>query len=213
MPTTFTTLVEDIADELNRSDADTIASIPRFINYAELVLCNAVENVGYEEIVNGFFLAGNYAYPKPGRWRTHLSFSVGSGAGFNTKNLLELRTREFIEMYTPNPTDATQFGLPLFYADYGYNNYYIGPTPDQAYPFEISYIQLPVPLSVINQTNWFTDFAPDLIFYGALLQSAPFLRDQERIAEWKDFYKSSLDAINNRDGSRKIDRGTLRTAD
>lgn len=208
--TTYNQLIADVLLELNRNDADTVAAIPRMISDAQNVLSDKINNLGYVQYVNGVFIPGQNLYEKPGRWRAWETFNFGSGAGNNTKTILELKVMEYLTTYWP---DATQLDAPRFYADYGYTNFKVAPTPDEAYPFELGYTELPQPLSIISQTNWFTDFAPTLLFYATLLQTPGFLRDPERYAEWRAYFDENLEAINRRDSTRKFDRGVERAAD
>lgn len=208
--TTFNQLVTNIADELDRTDADTIAAIPNMIAYAEDLLANKINNLGLVQYIQGLLVPGNPVMAKPARWRTHITFSYGSGVGNTTFNQMQLRRYEYMVNYWP---DRTQTAAPLFYGDYGYDHILISPTPDQAYPYEWGYLELPQPLSVINQTNWYTDHAATLLFYGALLNTSGFLRDPERYPEWKAYFEEHLAAINARDGSRKVDRNVDKDAD
>ncbi len=47
-------------------------------------------------------------------------------------------------------------------------------------------------LSDDSDTNWLLTSHPDLYVYGALTHSAPYLKDDERIATWGALYKSAL---------------------
>ena len=52
------------------------------------------------------------------------------------------------------------------------------------------------PLSSSNTTNWLLTYHPDVMLYGALLHSAPYLGDDGRIAIWGAYYASSIEALN-----------------
>lgn len=45
-------------------------------------------------------------------------------------------------------------------------------------------------------TNWLLDRHPDAYLYGALVHSAPYLKDDDRIGVWSGFYTSAVAAIN-----------------
>lgn len=211
MGMTFTSLSAQILSELNRTDADTTAQVPNFINQAIQQICADSKNVGFEVYVHGNFTIGNPIYPKPGRWRTPITMNYGTTvAGVINVNVMELRTYEYIRDYWPAQANTSP---PLYYADYGYSNFIIAPTPDLAYPFEYSYLEAPAPLSSANQTNWLTDNAPNLIFYGSLVQAVLFLKDYESVDTYKKYYQENLDAINRQDDKRFTDRGSVREAD
>jgi hypothetical protein len=62
---------------------------------------------------------------------------------------------------------------------------------------EILYFRAFEPLTVWKPTNWLLLNAPDLYLYGALTDSAPFIREDERIAVWKSLYEEKRDDLNN----------------
>jgi len=84
---------------------------------------------------------------------------------------------------------------PKFYTIFG-SEMELVPTPDQAYELEIVYRQNLTALSTSNTSNWLLSLAPDVYLYGALLQSAPFMQDDERLQSWGAAYKASLDELN-----------------
>ena len=86
------------------------------------------------------------------------------------------------------------------------------PSADFAYPFEVNYWELPALLDATNQTNWTTDFAPNALLHGALLQAAPFLKDDERIPIWQQIYDRDVAILEAQDMRRIIDRNVTREA-
>jgi hypothetical protein len=78
---------------------------------------------------------------------------------------------------------------------------------------EILYYELPPLLDDTNQTNWFTEYAPNALLYATLLESAPFLKNDERIATWEGFYNRSVAALNGEDIRQISDRGIIRRED
>jgi hypothetical protein len=210
MVMTYNTLVNEITSYLNRNDADTLSNIPNFIYQAEQRICRESKNIGFEQYVVGNFIPGTSVYAKPGRWRRNITFNYGTGINNNTRNQVYLRSYEYVRAYWP---DATQLGNPLYYCDYGFNNFLIAPTPIANYPFEYSYLELPQPLSINNQTNWLTNYASDALLFGCLLQAIPFLKDDERIPMWSQAYASAVASINEQGDQRVLDRTSNRTSD
>ncbi len=51
-------------------------------------------------------------------------------------------------------------------------------------------------LSDTNTSNWLLDLAPDLYLYGALLESAPYIKEDARIQTWGLGFSSALDGLN-----------------
>ena len=94
---------------------------------------------------------------------------------------------------------------PLYYADTDWDHFYLAPTPDQAYTFELLYYERIQPLSSTNQTNWLTQNAPNAMLFGTLLQAVMFLKnDQRTIFEQK--YQEAIQALKTEDVSRVGDR-------
>lgn len=197
---TYTNLVESIKRWLNRpSDADLIAEIPRMIDSAERKISRILKSlIGMRYVTNNFVIGVNVVQ-KPQRWLETVSLSYGSGSGNNTNNQLFLRTTEFIKMVYPNQTTQA---APKYYSDYEFDYFYIGPTPDQAYPFLLSFYERPQPLSSDNSTNWLTQNAPDVLLYACLLETAPFLKNDQRIVVWQSEFSRSLSALGIEDNER-----------
>lgn len=95
-------------------------------------------------------------------------------------------------------------GLPTAYAVVG-SNFEFGPVPGQSYTGLLDYYQQVPALGGLVTTNWLLAAAPATYLYGALTQSAPFLKDDARIATWGQLYLASIQALqqmNDRYGER-----------
>jgi hypothetical protein len=62
---------------------------------------------------------------------------------------------------------------------------------------------------VSNTTNWFTSYAPDLLLFGALLEAAPFLDNDPRIAVWEGFYNRAFKSVQIEDRAERFTGGSL----
>ena len=211
--TTFTTLKEDIRRYLERgftlaSDQLVYEQIPRLINLAERRIARELKVEGLINVLTGTLSPGLAVYPKPDRWRSTVSFNFGTGDQNSEYNQLFPRSYEYVRSYWPN---RDQTDVPLFYAEYDYSNWIVAPTPDQAYPFEVVVYQLLPLLDDTNQTNWLTDYAPQVLLYASLLEATPFLKNDERIPVWQQMYDRSAQALNGEDLSKILDRSARRT--
>jgi hypothetical protein len=210
MTMTYTSLVNDIQTYLQRTDAETIAKIPTFIFLAENVITAKLQSLGIVQVVNGVFIPGvngGAVLQKPGGWRRTISFNIGTGEDNETRTILQPREYEFLIDYWPNRNEQA---VPEFYADYDFSHWLIAPTPDEAYPFEISYVGMPQPLSINSQTNWLTNYAPHVLLYGSLLQAQGFVRNMEMVPLWTQWYTDGIQDLIKQEEARITDRSTKR---
>ena len=208
--TTFDTLQEDVRAYIERGssvDVTVYEQIPRLINSAERRLATELKIQGFINVVSMTLTAGQSVYDKPDRWRDTVAFGIATGAGFTDSKTVFAREYGYCRNYWPNP--ATQ-GEPTYYADYDYSHWLVVPTPDAAYPAEIIYYELLPLLDDTNQSNWLTDYAPRLLLYATLLECAPFLKEDSRIAVWQAFYDREAGMVNGQDLAKILDRSAVR---
>jgi hypothetical protein len=199
---TYDSLVSTVLQYLERNDPATIEQIPTFITMCEFEIAQQIKTLGQMQVVESTMLAGNPVIPKPARWRKTVSFNVVVNG---SRNPVYLRKYEYIKAYAP---DGSATGLPLYYGDYDYDHWIVGPTPNQNYSFEVLFYERLQPLSSENQTNWLTQNAPNAMLFGTLLQAMPFLKnDQRTIFDQK--YQIALQALKVEDITRIGDRQTI----
>lgn len=211
MPTamTYNSLVSDVQAYIERGtsvDPTVYAQIPKLINLAERNLANALKLLGFVTVVTDTMTVGQSVIPKPDRWRDTISINIGVGVT-QVRTQIFPRSYEYCRTYWPDEDLTDQ---PKFYADYDYYNWLIAPSADFAYPFEVNYWALPPLLDAANQTNWTTDFAPNALLHGTLLQAAPFLGNDDRIPTWQNIYDRDVAILEAQDVKRIIDRNVTR---
>ena len=209
---TFETLKQDVQRYLERgatlaSDPIVYEQIPRLINLAERRIARELKVQGFIAVVTDTMVPGQSVYPKPDRWRDTVSINIGTGAGLANRQTLYTRDYEYLRSYWPNESETD---TPVFYSDYNYDNWLVAPTPDQAYPFEVLYYELPPLLDDSVQTNWLTEYAPQLLLYGTLLEATPFLKNDERIGTWQQYYDRAAAMLNGEDLAKILDRSATR---
>jgi hypothetical protein len=196
---TYASLTSMVLQYLERQDTAVVNAIPTFISLAEFEIAQEIKTLGQLQVVEATMTAENAILQKPARWRKTVSMSV-TVAG--KKQPVYLRKYEYLKSYWP---DADQTDVPLYYADTDWEHWYIAPTPDQDYAFEVLYYERISPLSSTNQTNWLTQNAPNAMLFGTLLQAMQFLKnDQRQIFQQK--YTESLQALKAEDVARVGDR-------
>jgi len=121
-----------------------------------------------------------------------------------------LRSFEYARSFWPNQTLTNP---PQFYADYGYYNWLISPTPDQNYPFVLGYLETPQVIDETYQSNYLTEFMPEVLLKAVLLEAMLDLKNDERIPVIEAEYVKAISSWNAKDKLRKIDRYVSREAD
>lgn len=209
---TFDNLKQDVQRYLERgstfaSDPIVFEQIPRLINLAERRIARELKVQGFINVVTTTLVPGQSVYDKPDRWRDTVSVNIGVGTDSKQRKFLFTRSYEYLRTYWP---DESQTSEPVFYSDYDYNHWLIVPPPALAHPVEILYYELPPLLDDSTQTNWLTEFAPQLLLYGALLEATPFLKNDERIATWQQYYDRAAATLNGEDLAKILDRSASR---
>ena len=106
-----------------------------------------------------------------------------------------------LEFKSGTQMDEYRFGIsdvaaqPRYFTVFG-DEIELVPTPDQDYTIEMIYRQN-IPTLASNSTNWLLAMAPDLYLYGALLESAPYIKEDGRIQTWGLGFTSALNDLNN----------------
>jgi len=202
---TYDSLVSDITTYAERSDAEFLAQVPRFVMLAENRLASEYKGLGNLRVVNFQLTQGNTTYEKPARWRETASFYITENS---RKKSIKNRSFEYIQTYWPDPVLQD---VPEYYADYDYEHFYVGPTPDDTYNASLTYYERPQPLDSTNQTNWITRYIPQALLYASLLEAQPFLKQSERIAEFQGLYDRAVGISSGEDTRRLSDSSARRS--
>jgi len=203
---TYSSLLEDVRRYLERgftaeSDQIVYEQLPRLITLGERRISRELKIQGFIRAVTTPLQAGVATYRKPDRWRDTVSMTLNGAPIF-------ARAYEYCRNYWP---DEAQTATPQFYADYDYNHWLITPTPNADSTLEVMYYEQPRFLGEDFQTNWLTEYAPDLLLYATLLEATPFLKKDERIGTWQQMYDRAAQALNGEDLKKIMDRSAQRS--
>ena len=203
---TYDSLLVDLRRYLERgftqeSDQIVYDQLPRLITLGERRIARELKIEGFIRAVQTPLQEGVAVYLKPDRWRDTVSMTLNGVPIF-------ARAYEYCRNYWPN---EAQTGTPQFYADYDFQHWLLAPTPNAASTLEILYYEQPALLGEELQTNWLTEYAPDLLLYAALLEATPFLKSDERIQTWQALYDRAAQAISGEDLKRIMDRSANRS--
>jgi hypothetical protein len=180
---TYDELQAEVAAWLRRSDL--AAEIPTFIVLAEAQM-NRRLRVRPMAVSLGQNWAGEYVN-LPADFLAEREVTV-TAAGLPQR--LAYLTPEQMDV----ATRTTSSGRPRFYGLYG-GQLRLHPAPDQPYAAELVYLQAIPALSETAPSNWLLQNHPDAYLYGALAQSAPYLRADERLQTWATLFTGVLSDI------------------
>lgn len=195
---TYNNLITTVGDYLERDDL--VESIPTFIMLAETKVSRILKAQLAQIAVTSNLNQGNPVIVKPERWIETISFTIETDDGIV---VLKERPRELIQSMYPVLTNTA---TPKYYAEWQQNYYYIGPTPDDNYAFELMIYQQPPFLDDGQQTNYLTENAPDLLLYSTLLEAEGYLKNDERLPVWKAARDEIISQLNGLDVRRQTDR-------
>jgi len=172
----YAALQSSIADWLLR--ADLTAQIRTFISLAEARMNRDSRLRVREGITRGTISVTSLFVPLPSDFARMINIEDENGRP------LEYRSPQ--ELDRVRSTGAT--GRPLFYSVIGSD---LEVVPEQtACDLSAIYFRKIPALSDSVTTNWLLDVAPDLYLYASLVESAPFLKDDERVALWDALYSN-----------------------
>ena len=192
---TYDNLIQDIINYMERNDDQFVAQIPSLIGLAESAIAAELKTYLQMTVVETTLLENQVILAKPARRRKTVSMKT------NGKPML-MRSQDYIAQYQSESDPS----VPLYYAEYDYNNWAFAPAPDQDYPVEIIYYSEIQPLDESNQQNLFTREAPQAMLFGTLLQAQGYLKALDKLPVWKSYYTDCLAALKKEDNSRRIDR-------
>lgn len=195
MITDYTSLQTAVTEYLARDqDTTLIARIPTFIQLSEAKF-NRDLFVRQMEVRATALIDTTEAEPEfislPADFQSMRRVRLSSVTG---KPHLDFKSGTQMDEYRTTSGDVA--GQPLFFTIFG-SEIELAPNPDQNYTIEMVYRGNIPALSSTNTTNWLLTQAPDLYLYGALLESAPYIKEDARIQTWGTGFKSALDDLNN----------------
>ena len=182
--TTYTELKTSVADWLNR--ADLTAVIPDFITMAEAKFNRELRT---RDMLTSLDASADAASETlPADFLQEYSLEYATPTGYVTLTPIgEAEAKEF--------RAGLMSGNTRYYSIFGSSLYFI-PTPGTAFTYRLKYYaKIPV-LSAGNATNWLLTKSPDLYLHGSLLEAAPYLKNDERLATWSALRQQEIDAMN-----------------
>jgi hypothetical protein len=181
--TSYSELQSAIADWLLRDDLTTV--IPSFISLAEAKFNRRLRDYRMVKRADAEIDTGYFAVPAD--WLQNIRFHLKT---------TPITTLEYV---TPDQASEerigyAQAGTPKFFTMIG-KQFQVVPAPSGTLDGELTYYSKIPALSGSNTTNWLLDIAPDAYLYGALMEAAPYLDDQEKLQVWSGLLEQSMQAL------------------
>lgn len=182
---TYAELKSAIADFLDRDDLTSV--VDTFIALAETDLNRLIRHWRMEGRSTAEIDTQYSAVPAD--FLEPIRFYITSN---NTQPLELISQAELLDRKYNNGNTG---GMPRFYAVTA-GELEVFPVPDSTYDAELYYYKRLSALSDSNTTNWLLTYYPDAYLYGALMHSAPYLKDDARIQIWSGLFQNAIASIN-----------------
>ena len=184
--TDYGSLKAHLADTLNRDDLTSV--IPQFVEFAMADLNRKLRVRQQMVRAQGDVFSGNDKIRLPANFLAMRNIQVNTDPIRGLEYATPERMDELRQSYNGGAN-----GEPVYYTVMG-DNIFVVPTPDGTYQLEIGYYRdIPV-LTSDSDTNFVITDHPDLITYGSLMHSAPYLQDDSRLQVWATLYSTALEA-------------------
>lgn len=193
---TYDLLKNSIIRYTQRNDDTFVSAIPTFVMLAQKRIAKELKTLNTKAIVTGTLTDLTGIVQKPADWISTISFSIKDTN--NNLNPLIFANLTALNLLFKDETN----GLPTHICDFDFNNWKLFGLPDALYDFEVQYYYQPPILSEDIQENIFTKTYQDLLLYACLLETAPFLKNDERVQIWDTYYKQAKESYLLEDASR-----------
>lgn len=196
--TTYAELKSAVADWLNRDDLDAV--IPNFISLAEAHFNRTMRH--RKMVTRSDATLDTPYFAVPADWLENIRFQLNTNPVTPLLYVTPEQAAEERQKYSAS-------GQPLFFSMIG-EQFQVVPSPDTSYDAELLYYAKIPALSDSNTTNWLLTESPDVYLYGALVQSAPYLKEDERISVWAGLYQQFFDDMMLADERARIGSSKLK---
>jgi len=174
-----------IQNYVENSETTFVNTLDDFIKNAEDRIFELIQLDYFRKNVSGSLTAGNTYLTAPTDFQMSFSLAVIDSNG--DYHYLDKKHTTFMREYSVDPTDATERGRPLYYADFdkelstASNNgstLIVSPVPDQNYSVELHYLYKPNSLVTDTTGTWLSQNARNALLYGSLVEANIFLKGE-----------------------------------
>tara|TARA_Y100001972_G_scaffold1229_1_gene1386 strand:- start:47 stop:721 length:675 start_codon:yes stop_codon:yes gene_type:complete len=207
---TYTQLLTLIKSFLDYDETTFNDTIPDFIKNAEDRIFNLVQEDFFRKNVSGSLTTGNRFLTCPNDFI--LSFSLAVIDSSNDYRFLDKKHPSFMQEFTPDITDTSLRGLPLYYADFDKEystsgssgtTIVVAPLPDANYTVELHYLYKPNSLVTDTSGTWLSFNARDALLYGSLVEGYTFMKGEpDLLTTYENRFQQEIARLKNRAEAR-----------
>ena len=174
-----------IQNYVENSETTFVNTLDDFIKNAEDRIFELIQLDYFRKNVTGSLTTGNTYLTAPTDFQMSFSLAVIDSNG--DYHYLDKKHTSFMREYSADPTDATERGRPLYYADFDKelstasdngSTLIVSPVPDQAYNVELHYLYKPNSLVTDTTGTWLSQNARNALLYGSLVEANLFLKGE-----------------------------------
>jgi len=197
--TTYTELQRAIENWLNTPAV--AQDIPSFIDLAEAKFNRRIRDYRMVKRATATVDTGYFVVPTD--WLENIRFQL---------NTTPITTLEYV---TPDQAAEERVifsstGRPKFFTMIG-SQFQVVPAPDSnTYTGELTYYSSIPALTDETTSNWLLAAAPDVYLYGALMEAAPYLGEDNRTQVWGMMLEQALNAIQIESDRARIGSSSIR---
>ena len=187
----YTYLVTDIIEATENDGSEFVSAIPKMVNRVEERLTKTLDDYGLVTTTTVTLSAGKNSLTLPSGTRYVKNLRIEDSG---TKINLLQRTDEFIYDYWPVSAST---GTPKYYAKKTNTDVIVAPTASATYSGELVYVSRPTTLTSVNDTNYFTDFCYDALFYGCMVEASDFMKNYSITQIYEQKYQDAITSLRN----------------
>ena len=197
----YTYLVNDIIEASENDGTEFVSYIPKMVNRVEERLTKTLDDYGLVTATSVSLPANQNLLTLPTGTLIIKNIHI-KDAG--TKIALLQRTDEFINDYWPVSAST---GTPKYYARKTNSQILFAPTASATYGGSIVYTVKPSALTSANQTNYYSDYCYDALFYGCMIEAMDFMKNYTVSNVYEQRYENAVTALRNQ--SRRTRRDDM----
>ena len=179
-----------IQNYVENSETTFVNTLDDFIKNAEDRIFELIQLNYFRKNVTGSLTAGNTYLTTPSDYQT--SFSLADIDSNGDYHYLDKKHPTFMREYSVDPTDTSENGRPLYYADFDAelstatdngSTLIVSPVPDQNYDVELHYLYKPTSLVSDTTGTWLSQNARNALLYGTLVEAYIFMKGENDLTQ------------------------------